>query len=274
MSKQKAPLTKRITRLCRMACWLFRTGRDLRNVKSDDAAGREQVLIRLGSGALTAMDIRLEIGAPPRMLQGTGALVAANHISWLDIFAISAVYPSSFIAKKEISGWPILGKMGRNAGTVFINRDSRRDIEPAKQAVNDALRHGLNVSFFPEARTSLGIDVLPFKAALFQAAIDSNVPIQSIALRYYDHTGQRTTTASYAGKTNLFRSLWRIVSMPGLCIRIDFDAPLMPEQYPGADRFQLKEISENFVRSKVMTDSPVAHTHTDTSPQQTNPIKF
>lgn len=259
MSKQKAPLFTRIARLYRMACWLLRTGRDLRNIKSGDTAEREQVLIRLGSGALAAMNIRLEVGTPPQPLRGTGSLVAANHISWLDIFAISAVYPSSFIAKKEISGWPVFGKMGRNAGTVFINRDSRRDIEPAKQAVNDALQQGLSVSFFPEARTSLGIDVLPFKAALFQAAIDSHVPIQSIALRYYDHTGQRTTAASYAGKTNLFRSLWRIVSMPGLCIRIDFDQPLQPEQYLDADRFRLKEISENFIRSKVLADSPAQY---------------
>ncbi len=39
-------------------------------------------------------------------------LVVANHVSWLDIFALSALYPSSFIAKQEMSRWPVLGQNG------------------------------------------------------------------------------------------------------------------------------------------------------------------
>ena len=82
--------------------------------------------------------------------------------------------------------------MGKNAGTVFINRNSRRDVEPINQAICAALKAGQNVSFFPEARTSSGLGILPFKAALFQSAIDAKAPIQAVTLRYYDDEGQRT----------------------------------------------------------------------------------
>lgn len=183
-------------------------------------------------------------------------MVVANHVSWLDIFAMSAVYPSSFIAKQEISGWPVLGKMGKNAGTVFINRNSRRDIEPINQAICAALKAGQNVSFFPEARTSSGLGILPFKAALFQSAIDAKAPIQAVTLRYYDDDGQRTDLPSYA-EVNLFQSLWRIVSMKKIRIRLDFSPQYKPTDMPDKDRYALKDIAEKSIGEIVASDSPV-----------------
>lgn len=199
------------------------------------------------------MDIELEIGTPPGQQDVSGTLVAANHVSWLDIFAMSAVYPSSFIAKQEISTWPVLGKMGKNAGTVFINRNSRRDIEPINQAITAALSTGQNVSFFPEARTSSGKEVLPFKAALFQAAIDADAPIQVVALRYYDGEGRRSAVPSYSD-VNLIASLWRVISMKQIRIKLDFAPPFRPSEYPGSDRYALKDIAERYVRTKIESD--------------------
>ena len=255
MSKQKAPFFKRLGRLCRLAAWLFRTGRNLRAIDGNNAEERNHAVVVLGKGALDALDIELEIGVPP---QGnvSGTLVVANHVSWLDIFAMSAVYPSSFIAKKEISDWPVLGKMGKNAGTVFINRNSRRDVEPINQAICAALKAGQNVSFFPEARTSSGLGILPFKAALFQSAIDAKAPIQAVTLRYYDDEGQRTDLPSYA-EVNLFQSLWRIVSMKKIRIRLDFSPQYKPTDMPDKDRYALKDIAEKSIGEIVASDSPV-----------------
>lgn len=251
MSSQKAPFFTRISRLFRLAGWLLRTGKDLRNIDAGNPVERDRAVITLGKGALAALDIELEIGTPPAE-HVSGALVAANHVSWLDIFAMSAVYPSSFIAKQEIKRWPVLGKMGANAGTVFINRNSRRDIEPINQAIGAALETGQNVSFFPEARTSSGLDILPFKAALFQSAIDAGAPVQAVTLRYYDDTGKRTDVPSYA-EISLPSSLWRIVSMKQLRIRIDFSAPLYPDK--DEDRFVLKDKVENSIRQTVLSDA-------------------
>ena len=100
---------KRLGRLCRLAAWLFRTGRNLRAIDGNNAEERNHAVVVLGKGALDALDIELEIGVPP---QGnvSGTLVVANHVSWLDIFAMSAVYPSSFIAKQESA----VGRFGEN----------------------------------------------------------------------------------------------------------------------------------------------------------------
>lgn len=262
MSAQKAPLTTRFARLARMAAWLWRTGRDLSSIDGNDDTQRNRALTDLGTGCLDALGIKLDVHMPDGHQKEQGTLVVANHVSWLDIFAMSALYPASFIAKQEIRDWPVLGKMGINAGTVFINRSARKEIGPTNTAIAAALGQGRNVSFFPEAKTTLGIDVIPFKAALFQAAIDSDATIQPISLRYYDHHGKRTTEPSYAGSMNLFKSLWRIVSMPELHIRADFAEPIRTGGHSGKDRYALKDMAEQFVRQKVMEDSPLNNIYT------------
>lgn len=258
MAELKASWTTRFSRLCRLAAWLWRTGQSL-NRSGGNPQQREQALRELGRGALEALDIDLEIGTPPQNQDAGGTLVVANHVSWLDIFAMSAVLPSSFIAKQEISTWPVLGKMGRNAGTVFINRNSRRDIEPINQAVAEALGQGKNVSFYPEAKTSYGRGVLPFKAALFQSALDAGAPVQAVALRYYGADGRRTTRPSYED-VNLPICLWRIVSAEKLRIRLDFAPPTDPADYAALDRYALKEQAQNYIAAVVAED---AHTFAD-----------
>lgn len=253
----KASWATRFSRLCRLAAWLWRTGQNL-NRSGGNPQQREQALRELGQGALAALDIELDYD---RSFQAApvASLVVANHVSWLDIFAMSAVLPSSFIAKQEISTWPVLGKMGKNAGTVFINRNSRRDIEPINQAVVAALGQGKNVSFYPEAKTSYGRGVLPFKAALFQSALDAGAPVQAVALRYYSADGRRTTQPSYED-VNLLTCLWRIVSAKKLRIRLDFAPPTDPADYAALDRYALKEQAQNYIAAVVAED---AHTFAD-----------
>ncbi len=250
MHSRKAPFFTRLGRLFRLTGWLFRTGKHLRRIDAGNPAERDHAVITLGKGALEALDIELEIGTPPAD-NVKGVLVAANHVSWLDIFAMSAVYPSSFIAKQEIKSWPVLGKMGQNAGTVFINRNSRRDIEPINRAICATLQRGQNVSFFPEARTSSGLELLPFKAALFQSAIDAGAKVLAVALRYYDEVGKRTARPSYAD-VGLPTCLWRIVSMKKLTIKVDFICVSDAEE--SEDRYALKDKIEESIRTIIVSD--------------------
>ncbi|WP_373740903.1 1-acylglycerol-3-phosphate O-acyltransferase [Neisseria sp.] len=253
MSAPKAPFLTRLRRLARLARWLFQTGRNLSSIDRDNPVQRNRILVQLGAGALQALDIELKVEGR-RTGSEKGLLVVGNHVSWLDIFAMSTVFPSSFIAKQEIGSWPVLGRMGKNAGTVFINRNSRRDVEPINLAVGEALKSGKNVSFFPEAKTSPGLDILPFKAALFQSAIDTDSPVQAVALRYYDALGRRSVVPSYAD-VSLPVSLWRIVSMEKLTIRIDCAEPFRPSEFPDKDRFGIKDIAETYIKGVVTEDA-------------------
>nr|UOP04143.1 1-acyl-sn-glycerol-3-phosphate acyltransferase [Conchiformibius kuhniae] len=138
-----------------------------------------------------------------------------------------------------------------NAGAVFINRSSRKDIDPINTAIAQTLQQGGNICFFPEARTSLGNGVLPLKAALFESALLARAPVQAIALRYYDAHGRRSEAVSFAD-ASLPVSLWRILRMPRIVVRADFAEAIAF----AADRFAVKTQVEDFLRRQVLSDSP------------------
>ncbi len=54
-------------------------------------------------------------------------MIAANHVSWLDIFLISSVRPTYFIAKSEVLDWGVAGWMAQHSGTLFVRRDQWRE---------------------------------------------------------------------------------------------------------------------------------------------------
>ena len=96
--------------------------------------------------------------------------------------------------------------------------------------------------------------LLPFKAALFQSALDSGLPAVAVALRYCDRAGRRTTAPSYAGNTSLLTALWHIVSMPEIIVRADCSEPLTLNTEEAADpsaRFLLKDKAEAFISAIV-----------------------
>ena len=252
---QKAPIRKRIARLFKLLIWLYHTGRSLRQLDNATDEHRAATLRRMGQSCLETLGIQIQVEPPSSPSQPEhGLLIAANHVSWLDIFVITALYPSSFIAMQELKNWPIIGKMVTNAGTVYIDRSNRKDINVINAAISRVLEANGNVCFFPEARTTLGNGMLPLKAALFQAALDSNAPVQPIAMRYYD-ANERTTAVSFAN-ANLFQSLWRIVSIEQINVKVTVAPPLLPHDLPEPDRFLLKDQVEQTLLPIVLSDSP------------------
>ena len=93
---------------------------------------------------------------------GPGYLVCANHISFADIFVLDSILPVRFIAKKEISKWPIFGLISKHVGTIFIDRSSRRAIVDVVEVMDKHLARGENVRFFPGGDNGAGRCVAAF----------------------------------------------------------------------------------------------------------------
>ena len=149
-----------------------------------------------------------------------GSLFVANHVSWLDIFALNAVCPLAFVAKSEVRDWPVIGWLVAHTDTLFIRRGSRRDAVDACAELAGRLRAGCDVAIFPEGTTTDGTRVLAFRTALLQAAIDAQRPLQPIAIAYDDVIGRRTTIPAYAGETTMLESLAAILACRGLTVRL------------------------------------------------------
>lgn len=167
-------------------------------------------IARWSKRMLHVLGIGLRVSGEPPNAGAT--LIIANHVSWIDILAINAVRPSRFVSKADIRAWPLLGWLIACAGTLFIERERKRDAMRVVHMTADALRTGETVAVFPEGTTSDGHGLLPFHANLLQAAIATETPVQGVALRYSDSRETVSSAAAFIGEQTLAASLWAVLS--------------------------------------------------------------
>ena len=149
-----------------------------------------------------------------------GCLVIANHISWLDIFAINAVRPAAFIAKAEIRQWPLIGWLAAHNDTVFLHRGSHGHARVVNTKIDELLNSGNDVALFPEGTTTDGTRLLGFHAALLQPAIETGRPILPLAISYLNASGSISLAPSFAGETSLMQCVFAILASPQLTVRL------------------------------------------------------
>ena len=201
-----------------------------------DAAGRQARIQWWSAGLLRAVGVGLQVRGTPR----PGAtLLVANHVSWLDIAALHAAVPQArFVSKADVRRWPLLGWLVAGAGTLFIERERKRDALRVVHAMADALRAGETVAVFPEGTIGPGPALLPFHANLLQAAIATATPIQPAVLRFADVQQRFSPAVQFVGETTLLQSLWRVATARGLVAHVDL---LPPQGSAHADRRALAE---------------------------------
>jgi 1-acyl-sn-glycerol-3-phosphate acyltransferase len=187
-------------------------------------------------------------GTPP-----AHGLLVANHISWLDIYAINALAPTIFLSKDEVRHWPVIGWFAKQGGTLFLERGSRAAAQRAKENLIAELRAGHLVGVFPEGTTGFGDHVMPFHAALFQSAIDARVAIMPASIRYTDRQERPTVAAAYVGETSLWECVRSIVAASGLTVRVAF---LPAVETAGADRRHLAHHSHQVISHALAALTP------------------
>ena len=173
------------------------------------------------SEMLACMGIRLIVKGQPA--PAGPLLLAANHISWLDITSLHAARHCRFVSKADVKHWPLIGPLASGAGTLFIERESRRDAMRVVHHMAERLRAGDVLAIFPEGTTSDGVSLRPFHANLFQAAIAAEAPVQPVAMQFIDQaTGQRSLAPCYIDDDTLLGSVWRTLCTPGIAVVITF----------------------------------------------------
>ena len=148
-----------------------------------------------------------------------GRLVLANHVSWIDVFAINAATPCRFVAKAEIGQWPLLGALVTRAGTLYIERGRRHAVASLNHKVRDHLNAGETIGVFPEGTTTDGSMLLRFHSNLLAPAVELGAPVWPLVLRYTDR-GAPSDVAAFIGDMGLVTSLVRILTASHLTIRI------------------------------------------------------
>jgi 1-acyl-sn-glycerol-3-phosphate acyltransferase len=147
----------------------------------DSVAWRTRTIHDWSRALARIVNLRVRVeGAPPR-----GAfLLVSNHLSYLDIAVISAALPTRFVAKQQVSRWPLIGRITRDLDTLFVDRDSIVDTARTAERIEAGLRAGAGITLFPEGTSSPGDRVLPFQPPLLAAAARLDMPVHSCALSY------------------------------------------------------------------------------------------
>lgn len=156
------------------------------------------------------------------------SLVVANHISWLDVFALAAWRPLRFVCKSDVRHWPFIGWLVWRNEAIFVERGSRSAIARTNLSIVAALQAGDSVAVFPEGTSTTGESVLPFHPATFQNAIDLCAEVRPVALRYVDANGAHSSTASYCDDISFMTSLRSIANGSSLTVEVVALAPLQP----------------------------------------------
>ncbi len=212
---------------------------------------RAALILRWSARLLRVLRVEARLSGltPPR---AGGFVIVANHVSWLDVFVINAVHPARFIAKAELSRWPLAGRLIASVGTLFIDRSDRRHAHDINRRVVDALARGDVVAVFPEGTTSDGRDVLPFHGSLLQPIVDAEGDVQPIAIRYRTLSGEHGDAPCYVGDTTFIESLWRIVSERAHVVELHFASPVPAR---GVHRRAIARAAEEAIRAAVQADA-------------------
>lgn len=146
---------------------------------------RYKVVLLWGQLGIWACGLRLRIHGTP--MQHGGAFVG-NHTAWCDIFVLHGAAPLVFVAKAEVRGWPVIGAIAAMAGTMFVARD-RKAAKAQEVELLARIKRGERMMFFPEATSTDGLRVLPFKSTLFAAftspAVIDEMWIQPVSTIYH-----------------------------------------------------------------------------------------
>lgn len=206
------------------------------------------------SRLLTAFGVRVEV-IDERPFAGRGAgLVVANHVSLLDIAAISAVVPARFVAKAEVAESAATGFISRRFGIIPLRRQSLRELPTAVDAVVGRLQSHESVAVFPEGTTFCGAPGIGrdgrthrgagrFHPAFFEAATIAAVPVLPITVSYHHADGSAAAEAGFIGDDGLGDTLRRVMSARSLTVRVR----IHELELPSGDRRELAARCERVV---------------------------
>ncbi len=198
----------------------------------------------------------VQIGHPAR---DRPLLIAANHASWVDITVLGSLIPLSFIAKSEVSGWPVFGLLARLQRTVFVNRTRRTETGQAADEIAERMAAGDVMVLFAEGTSNDGNCVLPFRSALLGAATraigdedGATVWVQPLSVAYQGFYGlpmgraHRPHVAWY-GDMELPGHLWGIFTRGALDVIVTWGEPVLVDRT--TDRKALTRDLEHEVRA-------------------------
>jgi 1-acyl-sn-glycerol-3-phosphate acyltransferase len=143
---------------------------------------RGRIMRGWGRALLRIFGARIEVSGP---LPRGPFLLVSNHLGYFDIPLIASQVDCVFVAKHQVAGWPLLGRICADMGAIFLKRDGAlSDLARVNTLISERLASGESVVFFPEGTSSAGAQVEPFHAPLLAVAARLDMPVHYAAISY------------------------------------------------------------------------------------------
>jgi 1-acyl-sn-glycerol-3-phosphate acyltransferase len=193
----------------------------LRVSKGSRARLQARMLRKWSRAVCAILDVHIE---PSGLTPSRPFLLVSNHLSYLDVVIIASTLDCVFVAKNDVARWPIIGQMCRSVGTIFVDRENRRDLVRANELIKEGIESGRAVVLFPEGTSSPGSSVLPFRPSLLEQAARSVIPVHYAAIRYRVAEGDPPEEQSVCwwGTMTFFDHFWRMLRLRAIEARIAF----------------------------------------------------
>jgi len=205
-------------------------------------------VVKTGWLRILAFILNLKITRSGTSLDSAVVFVS-NHISWLDVIALGCERNCVFVAKNSVQHWPLIGITAKLSGTLFINRKDKKDVVKTLARADKILENNISLAFFPEATTTSGKIIKPFRTSLYQTAIHSGSNVQAIGIRYQSILGKESP-APYIGDETFAAHLLKVLKTPRIEVDLSYCEPVVVNN--NHDRKQLAETTQTQVAEILM----------------------
>lgn len=198
-----------------------------------------------GFAKISGMKIEA-VGKPPQ----PPFFLVSNHLGYTDIPALCVVVKGVFVAKGEIEGWFLAGKIARDMGSIFINRQNRRDIPRAGRKIIEKLNDGEGVIVFPEGTSTKGESVLPFNSSFLEFAAKTDLPVSYASISYQtpESEPKASDVVCWWEDISFGAHLWRLFQVREFTAVISFGGePIQDSNRKELARRLRERVSEIFI---------------------------
>jgi 1-acyl-sn-glycerol-3-phosphate acyltransferase len=197
---------------------LMSTNHHRRLGTKEGAAKADRKAVRLANRLAWLFGIRVQVIGKP---QNGSVLLAANHISWLDIPAVHGACAMAFVAKAEIGNWPVFRSIAAAGDTIFHQRGSHDSAADVSTLMAKRLAKGRAVIIFPEGGILPGSPMRVFHARMFRGAVEAKCLVQPVMIRYM-RDGRIDEKVSFGAGESMLVNFYRQLARPKSVAEVHF----------------------------------------------------